>query len=186
MAKDNFSLIVEGKEEAQIVYEDDLFLAFITEEALAPGQVTIIPKEKYTIFEMVPNSVLAKLAIVIKVVSSGVFESLQCHGTNLLIENGVSAGQEVPYFSLQVVPRFENDGIDLDWEGEELEEFDMENVMMQLKAQLDGSAAPIMDKELSEVGDAAIEEDSLDDYDDLEEEDPSKNTYLLQSLRKIP
>ena len=193
--RDQYSQIVAGKEEAQIVYEDDLFLAFIAEEALAAGQVTIIPKEKYTIFEMVPDTVLAKLGSVIKIVSSAVFESLQCHGTNVLIENGVCAGQEVPYFSVQVIPRFQGDGVALDWKGEELSDFDMENMMVQLKAQLEGSATPIMDSELSSSGDAVIAEDEKEameerqlqkEFEESEDDDPSKNNYLLKSLRKIP
>jgi diadenosine tetraphosphate (Ap4A) HIT family hydrolase len=48
-------------------------------------------------------------------ISSVLFEKLNCHGTNILIQNGVGAGQINPRFSINVIPRFENDKLKLEW-----------------------------------------------------------------------
>ncbi len=180
MVRDKYSLIVAGKEKAEIVYEDELFLAFVSEEAYAPGQITIIPKEKYTIFEMVPDAILTKLGAVVKLVSSAVFDSLKCHGTNVLIENGISAGQDVPYFSVVVLPRYQGDGLDFEWSGEEMEEFDLENAFLQLEAQVNGSASAVS---AEHIGDDTVVNDDLDDMDDS---DDKEDNYLVKSLNRMP
>ena len=37
--------IISGKEPAEIIYQDDEVLAFVKEDAITPGQITVIPKE---------------------------------------------------------------------------------------------------------------------------------------------
>ena len=128
----DYELIGQGRGYTEVVFENDRFVAFVQEKAISPGQITIIPREKYTIFEMLPSQMLAELSTVIKTVSEAVFETLKCHGTNVLIENGISAGQDQPVLSIHIIPRFTDDGLPLDWEAKQIEEYDMEDAMVHL------------------------------------------------------
>ncbi|MAG60531.1 hypothetical protein CL619_01970 [archaeon] len=184
----DYELIGQGKGYAQVVYEDKHFVAFVQEKAIAPGQITIIPRTKYTILEMFPSQLLSELFTVIKKVSEAVFETLKCHGTNVLVENGVSAGQDQPVMSVHVIPRFTDDGIPLEWEPKQLEEFDMDDALSQLTA-----AAITLGEDVVKDGPEATEED--DEESDKEGSDgketegkseKEEENYLIQSLRKIP
>jgi histidine triad (HIT) family protein len=176
----DYELIGQGRGYAEIVYEDDQFVAFVQEKALVAGQITIIPREKYTIFEMLPSQMLAKLSSIVKTVSEAVFETLKCHGTNILIENGISAGQDQPVMSVHVIPRFSDDAIALEWEAKKLEEFDMEDAIVHLtenKIQL-GEDIVVSDKDEPKVADGV---EVVDD-----EKKKKDENYLIKSLRKIP
>lgn len=185
MASD-YELIGQGKGYAQIVYEDKHFVAFVQEKAIVPGQITIIPRTKYTILEMLPSSLMPALATVVKKVSEAVFETLQCHGTNVLIENGISAGQDQPVMSVHIIPRFTDDGIALEWEPQQLEEFAMDDALSQLTA-----ANITLGEDVVKDGPEATVEVVDSDGGELEssegQEAPKKpDNYLIKSLRKIP
>mgnify|MGYP006448831795 FL=1 len=56
----DYELIGQGRGYTEVVFENDRFVAFVQEKAISPGQITIIPREKYTIFEMLPSQMLAE------------------------------------------------------------------------------------------------------------------------------
>ena len=181
----DYELIQKGEGYAQIVYDDDHFIAFVQEKAIVPGQITIIPRVKYTIFEMLPSGMLGALSTVVKKVSEAVFETLQCHGTNVLIENGISAGQDQPVMSVHVIPRFTEDGIGLEWEAKQLEAFDMDDAMAHLtmnKIKLGNDI--VVDGPDATTEDGPVKEDEFDKINDAKGK--QMENYLIQSLRKIP
>ena len=178
----DYELIGQGKGYAQIVYEDEQFVAFIQEKAIVPGQITIIPRTKYTIFEMLPSQLLLKLNKIVKSVSEAVFETLKCHGTNVLIENGISAGQDQPVMSVHVIPRFNDDGIALEWEAQKLEEFDMDDALSQLTA----NALTLGDDVVADGPEANNGLNNDLAQDDFKDAKKKEDNYLIKSLRKIP
>ncbi|PLW80735.1 hypothetical protein C0585_01155 [Candidatus Woesearchaeota archaeon] len=109
-------LMLEQKNEFKIIYDDPVCKAFLHEAPANKGHAIIIPNNHYTIFEEVPDNELEHMFIVANRVSVSVFETLGAHGTNILINNGPSAGQDLNHFIINVIPRFENDGVNLDWE----------------------------------------------------------------------
>lgn len=180
----DYELIGAGKGYAQIVYEDEHFVAFVQEKAITPGQITIIPRSKYTILEMLPSQLLPALFTVVKKVSEAVFETLKCHGTNVLIENGISAGQDQPVMSVHVIPRFTDDGIPLEWEPKQLEEYDMDDALVQLTA-----AKVTLGADIVANGPEATKDQDLNDSEDMTGKTlpvKEEENYLIQSLRKIP
>ncbi len=180
----DYELIGAGKGYAQIVYEDEHFVAFVQEKAITPGQITIIPRSKYTILEMLPSQLLPALFTVVKKVSEAVFETLKCHGTNVLIENGISAGQDQPVMSVHVIPRFTDDGIPLEWEPKQLEEYDMDDALVQLTA-----AKVTLGADIVADGPEATKDQDLNDSEDMTGKTlpvKEEENYLIQSLRKIP
>lgn len=175
--------IVSGKQKANIIYRDDDVLAFVKEEVISPGQITVIPIEHHTILEMVPGKIMDQMFTVANKISMAIFETMGCHGTNIFVENGLGGGQKVPHFSLQVIPRYENDGLKLSWEPKQAIPEELENAFIQI--QMNAEGLKISD-EVPPEENAEGEEIIVDEGDTeavLEKKKDEEN-YLLKALRR--
>ncbi len=130
-----FKDIIDRKEKARIIYEDEAALAFLPENASVPGEVVLIPKKPYSIMEQIPDEVLEHLFTLAKRLSDVCFEILSGQGTNILIHNGVTAGQEVPHFSIRILPRRKEDGLNMKWSSEKEDEGELDSVHNILTAE---------------------------------------------------
>lgn len=122
------------------VYEDDIALAALDVNGANPGHCFVIPKNHYPIIEQVPNNELAHLFSIANKISSAVFENLKVQGTNVFVANGIPAGQTVAHFMINVIPRKENDGINLEWKPKQLSEEEMSTVELKLRENTQGIA----------------------------------------------
>ncbi|RMF07140.1 HIT family protein [Candidatus Woesearchaeota archaeon] len=118
---------------AFILYEDKHVVAFLSEEPISEGSIVVVPKEHYVIIEQVPDYVVAKMFHVANKLSVAVFDSLNALGTNILIQNGVAAGQRVNHCSIEVIPRFEGDALSFAWVPKQLSEEEMSTIEIELK-----------------------------------------------------
>jgi len=105
-----------------IIYSDDDIAIAVNPFAIAQNELVIIPKNHFTIMEQVPKEIISKMGLFSKYLSILLFQKLECHGTNVLAENGTSAGQLIPHFSISIIPRYENDDIDLSWSPSRVQE----------------------------------------------------------------
>src|SRR3989344_3887900 len=103
------------EENRNILYIDNEVVAALPEDALVFGQVTVFPRQHHTILELVPVLILAKCASLANKIGMAIFEALGVQGTNIVARNGLGAGQKVPHFSLEIIPRQENDNLPLLW-----------------------------------------------------------------------
>ena len=117
------------------VYEDDKVLAVLDVNGANPGHCFIMPKNHYPIIEQVPDVEIGRLFQVSNKISSAIFESLGAQGTNIFVANGIPAGQTVAHFTINVIPRKDNDGINLQWQSKQLSEEEMSTVELKLKEQ---------------------------------------------------
>ncbi|HIJ10463.1 TPA: HIT family protein [Candidatus Woesearchaeota archaeon] len=171
--------IVEGIGKSQILHQDSEIVIAIRDHVITPGQITVFPKKHYTIMELVPKKLLAKCAAIANKVSVAVFDGLGSQGTNILVQNGLGAGQKVPHFGIDIVPRIENDGVNLQWEPTQLEEVTMDLVFKELKKE----ASEFVKKGLAGKEEKEIIVDEGDTEIEVEE---GKDNYLLKSLKRIP
>lgn len=171
--------ILQHKKYAEILYEDDEVAIVIKDLVSIPGQITIIPKEHFTILELVPDEILQKCAKLANKVSVSIFETMGCHGTNILIQNGTAAEQKVPHFAVEVIPRRENDGLNLQWPLRELSEDEKETSYLLLKEE---------GEKLLDIGKKKkpkVEIEVPKEQSKLKEED-NKDNYLIKNLRRRP
>lgn len=161
-----------------LIYEDDEVVVAVKDTALAPGQITIFPKDHFTILEMVPDDILRQCATLANKVGIAVFESIGAQGTNVLVQNGLPAGQHVPHFALEIIPRRENDNLPLQWPPQQLMEEEMDTAYLMLKEEGD---------KLVNIG------KSVEKKEIRMKEEPGriaavegKDNYLLKSLRRMP
>lgn len=173
------------EEQRGILYEDDNLVIAVRDKVFTPGQITVFPKKHQPILELVSDEILKKCSVVANKVSIAVFESMGSKGTNIIIKNGLGASQNVPHFGIEVVPRQEEDQLQLSWEGRPMAEDEID-----LTFQLLGEAVKNLDKavknldKVKEGPDDEINEKSK--KGNKKESSTEKDNYLKKSLRRIP
>ncbi|MBS3169766.1 HIT family protein [Candidatus Woesearchaeota archaeon] len=176
--------ILAGESKAVIIHEDDRAVIAVRDHVLTPGQITVFPREHAPILEMVSEDVLSHCAVLANKVSIAVFECLGAKGTNILVRNGLGAGQNIPHFGIEVIPRQDNDGLNLQWEPKQLSEDELDRTFVLLKdefAALQGQTEKPTTAEKTVEPKEVVSEPKEEKISGKE-----KPNYLLKSLKKIP
>ena len=165
--------LLEKKED--IIYADEEIVVAVKDKVATPGQLTVFPREHLTILEMVPPDLLEKCAVVANKVSIAIFEGLGSQGTNIIVQNGLGAGQSVPHFGIEIIPRQESDGLNFQWQPKQLMEDEIEITHSLLVEGID------------QTGKVIKKEKKIDSKEKKEvKEEKGKKNYLLKSLRRLP
>ena len=127
--------IAAGRIPSKKVYEDEMAMAVLDVNGANPGHCFVFPKNHYPILEQVPDLEIGSLFNIANKVSTAIFESLGAQGTNIFVANGLPAGQTVAHFTINVIPRKENDDINLQWQPRQLSEEEMSTVELKIKEQ---------------------------------------------------
>jgi histidine triad (HIT) family protein len=104
-----FCDIIEGKSEAEIIYEDENIISFLDIRPLNYGHTLVVPKKHYDNFLSLEPAELNYLTKGLQVISAAVERSLNANGFNIVVNNGKAAGQTVFHFHFHIIPRFTND-----------------------------------------------------------------------------
>ena len=179
--------IAKGKLQGEKIYEDKKIVAILKETAVTHGHVVVFPKKHYVIMEMVPDSLINYIFNVANKLRVAIFESLGVQGTNIIVQNGTGAGQKTPHFSVEIIPRREEDGLQLDWKPKQLLEEEMDLAFTTLKGE-GNKFSEIVGKDQGqdqeEEKEVVIDDAKTDTEAVLEKKD--EENYLLKSLNKIP
>ncbi len=159
------------KNKKGIVYSTEKISVMIPENAFTPGHLIVLPNEHFPILEAVPDKIISEMFTAANKVGVAVFEALGAQGTNILIQNGTAAGQEKPHVILHVIPRKENDGLNLQWAPKQMNEEEMSTIELKIKDQV-GSVGIIEEEKKEPVEEKEVEE--------------VKEDYLTKSLERIP
>ncbi len=154
-----------------LIYEDDKIAAFLSRKPAIPGHIVLTTKGHYPIFENVPDDAVSHIFTVANKLSTITFETLGAQGTNIIVNNGLAAGQKEPHFLVNIIPRKEGDNLKLEWNPKKPIETELE----EIHAKLLGTAKSLDEAPKEEVLDADEKKDDIDDKD-----------YLLDSLIRIP
>ena len=98
-----------GKKEipSNIVYEDDVMVAFLDIQPITMGHVILTTKKHHVFFSQVDDQQTGHLFKVAKNISQCILKAFQATGTNIFIANGEYAGQMAPHFIIHIIPRRE-------------------------------------------------------------------------------
>ncbi|MBW2973680.1 HIT family protein [Candidatus Woesearchaeota archaeon] len=157
------------------LYEDKKVYAFLALKPATTGHVIIASKEHYPILEQIPDFVAADLLVKANKISMAAFETIGAEGTNILMQNGVAAGQKHNHAVLHVIPRRENDGLNLMWKPKQLSEEEMSTIEITVKKEAEGIGAFEKEKE------KPVEIEKPEKIEAGPEED-----YLLKQLERLP
>jgi histidine triad (HIT) family protein len=104
MSKTLFEKIAAREIPAQIVYEDDLVLAFRDIKPAAPIHVLIVPKKPIPrIAEAKPDDHAVLGHLLLKAAQVAQQLGLPSSGYRLVINNGPDAGESVPHLHLHII-----------------------------------------------------------------------------------
>jgi len=129
-----FCSLIEKKE--NMLFEDDKVFAMLSPSPSVPGHILVMPKLHAPILEAVPDFVVSDMFVIANKLSIVLFEGLGCKGVNLLIQNGLIAGQTHNHVMLSVLPRFDNDNLNLSWEPKPASGEDLAKASEKLKDEL--------------------------------------------------
>ncbi len=104
-----FCEITQKKSPAEILFENEKFLAFLDINPVNDGHTLVVTKEHYDNFLTVPPKELSEITSLTQYLAGAVKRSLKADGFNIISNNGASAGQTVYHFHYHIIPRFEND-----------------------------------------------------------------------------
>ncbi|MFP3870358.1 MAG: HIT family protein [Syntrophobacteria bacterium] len=109
-----FCKIVRGDIPSAKILETDTVLAFLDINPVSKGHTLVVPKKHYAAFSDIPPEVLIRLAEALQKVGIAVRSQLNSDGYNILLNNGLAAGQLIDHAHFHLIPRNQGDGV-MDW-----------------------------------------------------------------------
>jgi len=105
-----FCKIISGKIPSNRVYEDDAVFAFLDIYPASEGHTLVTPIKHFSNFTDMNSEDVASLFEVARKITAAVEKAFSAEGSNIGINNGEAAGQEVPHVHVHVIPRKKGDG----------------------------------------------------------------------------
>ena len=110
-----FCKIIAGDIPSRTVYEDEDFKAILDVAPASRGHVIILPKNHAKDITELSNEDTKGIFGVAKKIAAMQMDILGCDGVNVLQNNGEAAGQTVFHLHMHVIPRYNNDTVNVTW-----------------------------------------------------------------------
>tara|TARA_Y100000310_G_scaffold330673_2_gene402733 strand:+ start:1087 stop:1614 length:528 start_codon:yes stop_codon:yes gene_type:complete len=175
MGKCHYCDLIE-KPGKNVLVDEDKMIAILAQKGVSPSHIELFTKQHFTIMEQIPDALLGDLFVKANLLSTTAFESLGMQGTNIIVMNGVAAGQKHAHVVINIIPRAENDGLNYDWAPKQLTEEEMSTIELKIKEQTE--------KPVEKSEDVAPV--SKDTKPKKVKKDDDKENYLLKSIERIP
>ena len=135
-----FCMIGQNKIPSAKVYDDEQLSVFLDIRPATEGHMQVIPKSHAPLFSMLNPETRSKIFSVALSIGSSMVKKLGAEGVTYLINEGQGAGQKLSHASLQIIPRYKDDGVNISWEQKEMgqEEVNdyLQNLMSKLQAEV--------------------------------------------------
>lgn len=143
-----FCHIISGKVQSRKIYEDDKVMGVLDINPANPGHVLLLTKEHYSIMPQVSDDEIAYLFKVVKSISNSMLRGIDAQGTNVIVANGIAAGQRAQHFMVHIIPRKDNDGVNFVLPQKTMEQSEIESIGNKLMASLSGVVEKKEEKQL--------------------------------------
>ena len=124
-----FCKIIAGELPSKTIYEDDLIKIIMNINPSTNGHLLVLPKKHYLNIMDIDDDVLEHC---IKVIKKTIYpllkEKLNCSGLTIAENNEL--GQEIKHFHIHLIPRYPNDGADVAYPQDNLD--DIEKIFNKL------------------------------------------------------
>jgi histidine triad (HIT) family protein len=104
-----FCAIVAGAEDAEVVFEDDVSLAFLDHRPLFAGHSLLVPRRHLETVWDLSDDLIARLFANARLLSAAIRSAMNSQGAFIAANNVVS--QSVPHLHVHLVPRNRKDGL---------------------------------------------------------------------------
>ena len=143
--------IASGKIASAKVYEDELVVCVLDIFPATKGHLIVVPKKHLSVSTQMDSKLSAHIFEVANRMSGMLFEALGAKGTNILVSNGVAAGQKSDHLVVHVIPRYENDGVNISWKNDKINEEDLKDVFTKIAEKLKGMSAGVSEQKTEEA-----------------------------------
>jgi histidine triad (HIT) family protein len=128
-----FCKIVAGEIPAQRVDEDEHTIAFMDLNPWTRGHALVVPREHSRNLYEIGGDDLARTAAAAKRLALRMKDRLACDGVNLINSCEPAAWQTVFHFHVHVIPRYEDDPLQLPTRPQEADQDELERVAEELR-----------------------------------------------------
>ena len=116
-----FCKIINNELPSSTVYEDNLIKIIMNINPNTNGHLLILPKKHYVnILDIDEEIITNSLKVVREKIYPLLKEKLACEGLTLAENNEL--GQEIRHFHIHLIPRYKNDGADVSYKNDTLED----------------------------------------------------------------
>ena len=127
-----FCDIVANKIPSWIIFQDTNVICFLPMKLEAYGHTILASKKHYVDIYSMPEILLKAICVTAKKISLHYKKRLGSSGINILHASGPAAQQSVFHFHTHLIPRFDNDGLDL-WPNLNPRMYDKDELLKKLK-----------------------------------------------------
>ena len=131
-----FCQIISGSVQSRKIYEDEHVLAVLDINPANPGHVLVMPREHYSIMPQIPEEEVEHIFLVAKMLSNASLRALEVQGSNIIVANGVAAGQRAQHFMAHIIPRKENDNLNFELPQKDIPEQELQEMAEKLAGSL--------------------------------------------------
>ena len=132
-----FCKIANGEIPSATIYEDENFRAILDVFPASKGHTLILPKAHFANLYDIPEGQVKEAYALAKRVGMAMKETFGCDGLNILQNNEEAAGQTVFHFHIHVIPRYDEDGVQIKWKPESLSEENKREILGKLQVNLE-------------------------------------------------
>jgi len=108
-----FCKIAKGEIDSAKVFENENVFAFLDVNPLTKGHCLVIPKNHFENIFDIDKNILKEIVATAKEISEKMQKDLGAKAVNLVNASGKEAEQSVFHFHLHIIPRYENDGLEM-------------------------------------------------------------------------
>ena len=124
-----FCKIANGEIPSATLYEDEDFRVILDLGPASRGHALILPKVHASDLFSLPDETASKVLVLAKKIAGILKEGLHADGINILQNNGEAAGQTVFHFHMHLIPRYQDDTVQVTWEKGALTDEDKECIL---------------------------------------------------------
>lgn len=108
-----FLKVISGELPSHKIYEDEYTYAFLANRPVSAGHTLVVPKvHSENIYDTTPEN-LAYIFNTISKVAKHLKEILNCDGMNVSQNNEIAGGQAVFHIHFHLIPRYQDDNLEL-------------------------------------------------------------------------
>jgi len=131
-----FCKIISGEIPSTTIYENSKFKVIMDIAPANKGHVLILPKEHYDNIYDIDTATAGELFELAAMTARALKSVLGCDGMNILQNNGTVAGQTVFHFHMHIIPRFEDDTVNIGWKELSYEDGEMEQLREAIRKEM--------------------------------------------------
>ena len=107
-----FCKIIEGEIPSKTIYEDEIVKVMMDINPISDGHLLVLPKKhNKDLLDLDDETALHIKKIIVEILIPKLKNKLNCKGVTICQNNGL--GQEIKHFHVHLIPRYENDNINM-------------------------------------------------------------------------